>query len=109
MMGPACSRRFPELWSILLILRNYLTASNRKKGNGPARGHGVSKIAHIRDESRRDLQVGNNSMKAPLNTSARGGRSSVSVENSDGIDPDYCCRVAVVGGGGYWGRRRGHW
>lgn len=35
-------------------------------------------------------------MKAPLNTSARGEHSSASAENSDGIDPDYCCRVAVV-------------
>src|SRR5258705_1377123 len=45
----------------------------------------------------RDLQVaGNNRLKAPLNTSARGEHSSASAENSDGIDPDYCCRVAVV-------------
>ena len=40
--------------------------------------------------------VGNNSLKAPLNTSAHGEHSPASVENSDGIDPDYCCRVAVV-------------
>jgi hypothetical protein len=45
----------------------------------------------------RDLQVaGNNSPKAPLNTLARGEHSLASAENSDGIDPDYCCRVAVV-------------
>jgi Protein of unknown function (DUF1488) len=31
-----------------------------------------------------------------LNILARGEHSSASAENSDGIDPDYCCRVAVV-------------
>ena len=40
--------------------------------------------------------VGNNSLKAPLNASAHGEYSSASTENSDGIDPDYCCRGAVV-------------
>lgn len=42
--------------------------------------------------------VGNNGLKASLNSSARGEHSSASTENSDGIDPDYCCRVAVVRG-----------
>lgn len=40
--------------------------------------------------------VGNNSLKALLNASAHGEHSSASTENSDGIDPDYCCRSAVV-------------
>jgi hypothetical protein len=40
--------------------------------------------------------VGNNKLEAALNTLARGEHSPVSAENSDGIDPDYCCRVAVV-------------
>jgi len=40
--------------------------------------------------------VGNNSLKAPLNASARGEHSSASTENSDGIDPNYCCGGAVV-------------
>jgi hypothetical protein len=31
-----------------------------------------------------------------LNILARREHSSASAENSDGIDPDYCCRVAVV-------------
>jgi hypothetical protein len=31
-----------------------------------------------------------------LSISARGEHSSASAENSDGIDPDYCGRVAVV-------------
>jgi hypothetical protein len=31
-----------------------------------------------------------------LNTSAHGEQSSASTENSDGIDPDYCCRSPVV-------------
>ena len=45
----------------------------------------------------RGLQVvGNNSLNAPLNPSAFGGHSSASAENSYGIDPNYCCRGAVV-------------
>ena len=40
--------------------------------------------------------VGNNSLEAPLNASTHGEHSSASTENSDGIDPDYCCRSAVV-------------
>ena len=53
--------------------------------------------SHLRDARWRDLQVvGNNSRKAPLNTSACGEHSSASAENSDGIDSNYCCRVAVV-------------
>src|SRR5580698_470629 len=35
--------------------------------------------------------VGNNSLEAPLNVSTHGEHSSASTENSDGIDPDYCC------------------
>jgi hypothetical protein len=66
---------------------------------GSGRGAGAwpeQSCSHRGMQARRDLQVRNNSMKAPLNTSARGEDSSASVENSDGIDPDYCCRVAVV-------------
>jgi Protein of unknown function (DUF1488) len=40
--------------------------------------------------------VGNNSLKAPLNASAQRENSSASMENSDGIVPDYCCRGVVV-------------
>jgi hypothetical protein len=35
-------------------------------------------------------------MKAPLNASAPGEHSPASTENSDGIDPDYCCPGVVV-------------
>ena len=56
-----------------------------------------SKIAHITILLGRGLQVvGNNSLNAPLNASAFGEHSSASAENSDGIDPNYCCRGAVV-------------
>jgi hypothetical protein len=57
-----------------------------------------SKIAHIPGCRLGEAYgfVGNNSLKAPLVTLARGENSSASAENSDGIDPDYCCRVAVV-------------
>jgi hypothetical protein len=40
--------------------------------------------------------VGNNSLEAPLNVSTHVEHSSASPENSDGIDPDYCCRSVVV-------------
>jgi hypothetical protein len=40
--------------------------------------------------------VGNNSLKSPLIALPHGEHSSASTENSDGIDPDYCCRSAVV-------------
>jgi Protein of unknown function (DUF1488) len=40
--------------------------------------------------------VGNNSLKVPLSALAHGEHSSARTENSDGIDPDYCCRGALV-------------
>jgi hypothetical protein len=43
-----------------------------------------------------DRFVGNNGLKAPLNTSAHGEYSSTSTENYDGIDPDYHCGGVAV-------------
>ena len=58
----------------------------------------ASKIAHIAGCRLGEAYgfVGNHSLKAALNPSARGEHSSASAENSDGIDPDHCCRGAVV-------------
>jgi Protein of unknown function (DUF1488) len=45
--------------------------------------------------------AGNNGLNASLSPSTRGEASRLApAENSDGIDPDYCCRGAVV-----WWRR----
>jgi hypothetical protein len=63
-----------------------------------ARGHNTSliKIARATRLGQAHRFVGNNSLKAQLNTSAHGEHSSTSTENSDGIDPDYYCGGVVV-------------